>query len=191
MNPEQGQFVRVVFVNGTTAEGFVLSWSDEKSSLETDAKESILMIQNTARDVQMVKIDLKRLPNEELLRRQEEARAGIREQIRKRILERPADEPDPSPEDEVEISDDKPKASPIQTLVDLRKEAIRLEKEEYLNRAKSHEISPTNSLGHYAFPNFSKKPRPFQHSPEEDSGEDVRYYPGLSDLFGGEDKGNG
>ncbi len=193
MNPEVGQYVRVVFLNGTSAEGFVHSWSDEDSVLVDDTRETFLVIKATKRDVQMIKIDLRRVPSEEMKRRQDEARADLREQIRKRTME-PTTVPEPHDTEEIqqaEVPEDKPAGSPIQRLVDLRKEAIRLEKEEYFSRVKTHTMGQVGSVGNYAFPNLSKKPRPFEHPTEEDSGEDVRYYPGLSEMFGGEEEGDG
>lgn len=55
---EIGQYVKVVFKNGTQLEGLVESWTDKQSVLKSLDQTSIMLIFNTAEDILAVKIIL-------------------------------------------------------------------------------------------------------------------------------------
>ena len=52
----KGQFVKVIFRNGTQLEGVVESWSDTKAILISTDKTTSLIIMNVAEDVMLVKV---------------------------------------------------------------------------------------------------------------------------------------
>jgi len=64
-----GQFIKVIFRNGTTLEGFVKNWSDTKATLTSEDKTTSLIIMNVSEDVMLIKImeppkTIKELENE-------------------------------------------------------------------------------------------------------------------------------
>jgi len=160
MNPEAGQYIKVLFVNGTSAEGTVQSWSDEKSVLVSD-NESICIIHNTLVNVLTVIIHAKYRPK----------RVATQE------FEKLAEEP-------------KKDKQTIQDLAELKKELNRYEREEFFGKLRTHEMTQTGSVGTYAFPNLSKKPRPIKRPSEENNGKGVRTYPGLHEMFSRKDEDN-
>lgn len=162
MNPEKGQYVKILFNNGTTAEGIVQSWSDEKSVLISENRESILIVQKSKEDILTVIINTKYKTKEEANRKQEE------------------------------LVNEVPKTKKtIQELAELRKELNRHEREDFFNATRSHEMSQVGSVGHYVLPNFSKKPRVIQRPGPQDKRTNVRHYSGLLEMFDGEDEDNG
>lgn len=69
MDPQKGQYVKVIFRNGAQAEGYVVSWSDQKSVLTSSDGQSFFIIQKTTEDVMAVKIileEIKALPQLEV-----------------------------------------------------------------------------------------------------------------------------
>jgi hypothetical protein len=60
MNPIKGQYVRALFYNGTQAEGFVVSWSDEESILTSKDGSLVAIIKNTKDDLMLLEVMLPR-----------------------------------------------------------------------------------------------------------------------------------
>lgn len=84
MIPQKGQYVKVVFKNGTQMEGIVESWSDKKSVLLAEDKQSLMVIMSTAEDVLAFKIILNYLSLEEAKRKLAETQEKFRQ-----ILQQP------------------------------------------------------------------------------------------------------
>lgn len=161
MNPELGQYVKILFVNGTSAEGVVHSWSDGKSVLVAENKESMCIIHNTLENVLTVIIQCSYLPKKRAVEKFEEL----------------AEEP-------------KKDKRTIQDLAELKKELNRQEREDFFNNFRTHEMSSVGTVGQYALPNLSQKPRSFKRSAPENNGKGVRTYPDLSEVFSGKNKNN-
>lgn len=160
MNPNVGQYVKIIFNNGTTSEGIVKYWSDEKSILISENGDSMMIIQKTKNDVLSVVIKLKHKPINQLQVEYEEL------------------------VDKVEKNNDD-----IKNLAELRKELIHQEQKDFLETVKTHEMSQIGSV-QYALPNISTKPRPFQRSPSQNKRADIRNYSSLSEVFGPKNKNN-
>ena len=62
MIPQKGHYVKIIFRNGSQAEGYVESWSDKQSILKSVEGESYFLIQKTVEDVMAIKIILENAP---------------------------------------------------------------------------------------------------------------------------------
>ena len=180
MNPTIGQYVHILFLNKTSAEGFVYQWSDEKAVLSSESGESFLIINNPSRDIMTIKLWVKnnKKDNEEKLKE-------LRDSIRKRVLKNVGN----GNSSDIELPESE-KPDSLTDLVELRKQALALEKEEFARKAVSHEMTQVGSVGNYVFPNFSKMQRPILNPSEENSGEDVEHYSELSKMFKNKDENN-
>ena len=56
MNPEPGDFVKVLFHNGLVEEGIVVNWTDEKSAIRSHNNRATMIIQRTLDSVFAVQI---------------------------------------------------------------------------------------------------------------------------------------
>lgn len=84
MIPQKGQYVKVVFRNSTQMEGIVESWSDNKSVLLAQDKQSLMVIMKTSEDVLAFKIILNHMTLEDAKKKLEETQDKFRQ-----ILQQP------------------------------------------------------------------------------------------------------
>jgi hypothetical protein len=136
MNPEPGNYVKVLFNNGTAAEGFVRSWSDHKSVLETEAQDSFFVIQNTENSVLAIKIFPGYRHTSIAQKEFEDVRALPRDQ------------------------------NNIKKLAELRTELNRQEREAFFNQATSHELGQIQPVQYHVFnvPQATEERGSQQHS---------------------------
>lgn len=162
MNPQKGQYVKLMFNGGQSAEGFVDSWSDDKSILINRERTSMLIIQRTKESVLFVKIitqtQTQSVPKSELLEAFEEI----------------ANQPKRSRED-------------VKNLADLRIELNRQEREDLANAVKSHELGQITPVN-YAIPKFASQPSPLQHSGTKGPRVRVPAYSGVPPMFQNKNK---
>lgn len=188
MEPKSGQLVKVLFNNGTAVEGIVIEWSDDKSVLKSKNGESILIIQKTKQDVLSVIINLRYKEDtvstkvEQIEVEQREVKQKVQPVIDEDLEKQYEKIKDESSKD---LSSDDLR---IRKLVELKSELNRLEKEEFFNQFRSHEMTRVGSVGNYVLPNFSKKPRPFKRPSAQNQGEDVRDHSSLPPLFNNKNK---
>lgn len=135
MIPQENQNIVVLFRNGLSIEGTVISWSNKKSVIELSGKKDLFIIQKTKNDVFAVKII-----NTD---KQEIA---------------PIQKSNPEPK----IKYEEIKAAPAKTyddiknLAELKKELNILEKQEIQERLSSHEMSEPK-LTTYVLPGSNGK----------------------------------
>ncbi len=137
MIPQKGQHVRCVLSNNLIIEGIVDSWEDEKSVLKSLDGESVSIIQNTSRDVVLVKIILK------------EYKKPAERIVIKNELEKKFDEEKKKP-----IQDD----LRLKNLAELKVLMIEQEKKIISEKLKDHHISDIKKAS-YGQPKFFKKQR--------------------------------
>jgi len=67
MIPQKGHYVKIMFRNGTQAEGYVESWSDQQSVLKSSDNSNLFLIQKTVEDVMAIKIILEKAPESQIV----------------------------------------------------------------------------------------------------------------------------
>lgn len=162
MNPEPGDYVKVLFNNGTAAEGFVRSWSDAKSVLETESQDSFFVIQKTLEDVLAVKIFPGHLRQEEAEQEFEEVRVQPRTQTN------------------------------IKKLAELRTELNRQERDNFFNQIQSHKIGQIRPVDYhvYSVPQATSQRGPQLDPTTQAPRTNLRGNPGLPEMFQRQDKIN-
>ena len=131
MMPQKEQYVKLIFRNGTVAEGRVEEWSDKISVLVSGNDQCRLLIMNTAEDIMLVKIDMMTktgndMPTISAQKHLEELNEQFEEEY------------------------DKPSTDELRLkkLADLRKLMIEEEKKVVAAKLNEHTISNTNPVGY-------------------------------------------
>lgn len=180
MDPLIGQSVKILFNNGTAVEGTVVQWSDDKSVIKSINKESLFVIQKTKQDVLAVIIRLndKKVEKESIQHSIDMKKSAS---VDKKELEKQYEDIKNNQNDDLRIK----------KLVELKSELNQLEKEEFFNRFRGHEMTQIGSVGNYVLPNISKKPRIVERSSEENQRKNVRNHSKLSKMFARKNKDSG
>lgn len=155
MNPQKDQLVEIRFNNGLYLKGIVENWTDEKTVLRLDNTKEVIIIQNTRETVLLVKI------------------VGKEKAQQKQTIST-----------EFEELKEQPKTDySLKRMAELKDEMNRLEKEEILRKARSHEASGTRNI-EYGIPlSLITK-----HSQQKTTPKDNGFGAELQALFGKRDK---
>lgn len=168
MNPEPGQYIKILFNNGTNAEGIVESWSDDKSVLSSKNNKSIMVIQKTKIDVLAVLIYKSEITSQ--------LDSKSKEEIMNKYSEL--------------INEKKKDLNTVKELAELKQELNVQEREDFFSKLKTHQMTNVGSIGKYALPNFSKKPGALEHPAPEDKRKNLGHCQDLFDMFASKDENN-
>lgn len=144
MIPKKGQYVKVVFRNGTQMEGIVDTWSEQKSVLLAQDKQSVMVIMKTLEDVLAFKIILNHLSLEEAQKKLSESQDKFREVIKT-----------PIPPEQVEQEGLTPLQIKAKTLAQLKTIMIEQEKKIIAEKIREHTIHDVR-IPRYEQPRFHK-----------------------------------
>jgi hypothetical protein len=134
MEPQVGQFVKLIFRNGTLMEGIVQQWSKTRSVLKSESSDDILVILQTEQDLLAYKIVASYISPKELPHRLNQLEQQFEETRQQ-----------PSTDD-----------LRLQSLAQLKVAMIQHEKKMVANQLKHH--LPTQTIGKVQYGNpFSKK----------------------------------
>jgi sRNA-binding regulator protein Hfq len=134
MEPQVGQFVKLIFRNGTLMEGIIQQWSNLKSVLKSESSDDLLVILNTEQDLLAYKIIVSYLSPREV-----PLRLSQLEQQFEEVYQQPS-------ADELRL----------QSLAQLKTAMIQQEKKIVSNRLKQHIPTQTISKVQYGNP-FNQK----------------------------------
>jgi hypothetical protein len=134
MEPQVGQFVKLIFRNGTLMEGIIQQWSKTRSVLKSESSEDILVILQTEQDLLAYKIVASYISPKELPHRLNQLEQQFEETRQQ-----------PSTDD-----------LRLQSLAQLKVAMIQHEKKMVANQLKHHLPTQTISKVQYGNP-FSKK----------------------------------
>lgn len=129
MKIEPNQYIKIMFKNGISIEGIVISWEQDNFVLKSDREESFFIIQNPKDDIIAIKIMIK----------QKQIAPAIAPQI-------PINETNKLSEEELKI----------RKIADLRIALAQQEKEIISNKLKNDTINEVRKV-EYGLPGFFKK----------------------------------
>ena len=154
MNPSKGQLIEIRFANGVHFDAIVENWSDQKSTLKLPNSNDIVIIQNTLRDVLLVKI------------------AGPKKTV----------EPSPDPYVEFEqIKSHAHKPENLTRMAELQDQINRVERFKILNNM--HHLKDGMKDINYAIPGSLQVSSPPQHTVQKTRPADSQFSAELQGLF--------
>lgn len=132
MIPKKGSLIKILFKNGGTESGYVLSWTDEKSAIKSLYSKNIFVIMNTKESVFGYKIIL-----------ENEQKNPIKKPVKKPVYVDREELPTPSYTNDMSLR--------AKQLSELHLERMRLEKERV--RDKMRTFRPPGEYGvSYGYP---------------------------------------
>jgi sRNA-binding regulator protein Hfq len=144
MIPQKGQYVKIVFRNGTQMEGIVENWTDQKTVLLSEDGQSTMVIMKTAEDVLAFKVVFNHMSLIEAKKRLAESQDKFRQ-----ILKQPI------PVEQVEEEGLAPLQIKAKTLAQLKTLMIEQEKKIISEKIREHSANDIRTTN-YEQPRFHK-----------------------------------